>query len=76
MALLNSKFDIIFIDPPYKEKTLSELLTKISQAKILNKEGIIIIHRHKNEKDEFQKSFSILEEKQYGISKIIFGNFI
>ena len=73
--ILNSKFDIIFIDPPYKEKTLSELLTKISQAKILNKEGIIIIHRHKNEKDEFQKFFSILEEKQYGISKIIFGNF-
>ena len=74
--ILNSKFDIIFIDPPYKEKTLSELLTKISQAKILNKEGIIIIHRHKKEIDEFPEKFKVIEEKSYGISKVIFGNYI
>ena len=70
-----NKFDIIFIDPPYKEKFLYELLTKIFEAKILNEEGIIIIHRHKNENDEFHKLFNIIEEKSYGISKIIFGKF-
>ena len=68
-----SPFDIIFIDPPYKEKLLSELLKKIFEANILSKKGIIIIHRHKNEKDDFQKFFKILEEKKYGISKIFFG---
>ncbi len=73
---LNQKFNIIFMDPPYKEKFLSDLLKKIFQAKILSKNGIIIIHRHKNEKDELQKFFKILEEKNYGISKIIFGKFI
>ena len=72
----NQKFNIIFIDPPYKEKLLSELLKKIFKANILSKKGIIIIHRHKNEKDDFQKFFKILEEKKYGISKIIFGKFI
>ena len=70
-----SEFDIIFIDPPYKEKFLYELLKKIFEAKILNKEGIIIIHRHKNENDEFHRLFNIIEEKNYGISKIIFGKF-
>ncbi len=74
--IFNKKFNIIFIDPPYKEKFLSELLKKIFQAKILTNNGIIVIHRHKNEKDEFQKFFKVLEEKNYGISKIIFGKFI
>ena len=72
----NQKFNIIFMDPPYKEKLLSELLKEIFEANILSKKGIIIIHRHKNEKDDFQKFFKILEEKKYGISKIIFGKFI
>ncbi len=72
----NQKFNIIFMDPPYKEKLLSELLKKIFEANILSKKGIIIIHRHKNEKDNFQEFFKILEEKKYGISKIIFGKFI
>ena len=73
--ILEKKFDIIFIDPPYKEKSLSELLKKILLAKILNEEGIIIIHRHKNEKESFHDFFDILEEKYYGISKIVFGKF-
>ena len=72
----NIKYDFIFMDPPYKEKLLSELLKEIFEANILSKKGIIIIHRHKNEKDDFQKFFKILEEKKYGISKIIFGKFI
>jgi len=73
---LNRKFDIIFLDPPYKEKFLSEILKKIFQSKILDKKGIIIIHRHKSENDEFQEFFKILEEKNYGISKIILGKFV
>jgi len=72
---LKNKFDIIFMDPPYKEKLLPELFKKIFETKILNKEGIITIHRHKNEIDDFHKSFKIMEEKSYGISKIIFGKF-
>ena len=71
---INQKFDIIFLDPPYKEKIISKILNNIFQEKILNKDGIIIIHRHKKEKDEFLKNFKIFDEKKYGISKIIFGS--
>ena len=73
---LNSNFDIIFLDPPYKEKLLSSILEKILNAKILNKDGLIIIHRHKNEIDNSNEFFNIIEEKVYGVSKLIFGNFI
>ena len=69
---LNNKFDIIFLDPPYKNKNLEKLLDKIDDKKILKKNGIIILHRHKSEIDSFPPNFQIIEQKVYGISKIIF----
>ena len=70
-----NKFDIIFLDPPYKEKDLTNLIDSLLFYKILNFQGIIIIHRHKNQIDNFPKSFQVIEEKKYGISKIIFGSY-
>ena len=72
---LKRKYDIIFTDPPYKEKKLNNLIVKIFVEKILNENGVLIIHRHKNEIEEFPENFKIVEEKIYGISKIFFGNF-
>ena len=60
---LDNKFDIIFLDPPYKDKNLKNVLNNIKNEKILNKTGIIIIHRHKNEQDTLPKTFKIIEEK-------------
>ena len=74
LKLLNDKFDIIFMDPPYKEKELSFLVNTITELKLLNTNGIIIIHRHKKEDDNLPKEFNLILEKNYGISKIIFGN--
>jgi len=71
---LENKFDVIFLDPPYKEKKLDFIIDNISKKKILSKNGIIIIHRHKKENDKFSKNLKILEEKKYGISKIFFAN--
>ena len=70
------KFDIIFLDPPYKEKNLYKILTKIFDANILSGNGIIIIHRHKKNDDELPNNFKIIEEKIYGISRIFFGNYL
>ena len=72
----NIKFDIIFLDPPYKEKKINIILNNLSKFKTLKPDGIIIIHRHKKEEDNFPEAFKIIEEKKYGISKIIFGKFI
>jgi len=69
---LENKFDIIFLDPPYKDKNLDRLLIEINNQKILNKDGVVIIHRHKNEQDIIPKVFEIIDQKKYGISKITF----
>ncbi len=73
---LNSKFDIIFLDPPYKNKKIYELLKIIKNGKILNDNGIIILHRHKKEMNFFSPDIKVLEKKNYGISKIIFLTFL
>ena len=69
------KFDIIFLDPPYKENNIDKLLDSILQIELFKNDGIIIIHRYKKQKDKFPNSFKIIEEKVYGISKIIFGTY-
>ena len=69
---LDDKFYIIFLDPPYKNKNLDKVLIKISEQNILNKNGVIIVHRHKNEQYNITNNFKIIDEKKYGISKIIF----
>ena len=71
---LKKKFNIIYIDPPFKDKNLDKILVSIREEGILDKKGIIIIHRHKKEKVSFDNKFNVIEEKKYGISKIIFLN--
>ena len=70
--ILKDKFDIIFLDPPYKDDNLKLVFDFIQKENILNNEGIIILHRHKNTKIEIPLNFKIIEEKKYGISKILF----
>ena len=69
---LDYKFDIIFMDPPFKNDNLDNIFSEINKHKILNKNGIIIIHRHKDEVDIHPFNLKLIEEKLYGISKIKF----
>ncbi len=69
-----NKFDIIFIDPPYKYKNLEKIIDSIYENKLLKNNGIMIIHRHRKEKEDFSKKIKILDEKKYGISKILFAS--
>ncbi len=70
--IFENKFDLIFLDPPYKDKNINEILLNIKKQKILSQNGVIILHRHKDEEDESFGNIRILEKKRYGISKIYF----
>tara|TARA_B100000787_G_scaffold169574_1_gene161177 strand:- start:1397 stop:1951 length:555 start_codon:yes stop_codon:yes gene_type:complete len=73
LSPVNKKFEIIFIDPPFKKK-IESLLEIIKNLNLLKKNGIIIIHRHKKETEKLPENLNILETKYYGNSKIIFAN--
>ena len=70
----DKQFNIIFMDPPFAERQIYNLLENIKKLDILKKNGVIVLHRHKKEIDTFPKNFNILDERTYGLSKIIFGN--
>ena len=71
---LNNKFNIIFLDPPYKEEKINYLIDKIKDDKLLQDNGIIIIHRHKKDDVKITNNLNILDNRNYGISKIVIGN--
>ncbi len=72
---LNYKFDLIFLDPPFKDEKIEIILEKIKNSKIIKAKTLVVIHRHKNSKDNFSKKLKIIREENYGSSKIIFAYF-
>ena len=70
---IDQKFQIIFCDPPYKEKKIELLIKKIIEMDILEKDGIVIIHRKKGDLDNYPKKFKVIDTKSYGLSTFIFG---
>ena len=67
------KFDIIFLDPPYKDKKLKDILIEIKLKKISNSNQLIILHREFDEIIKYENIIKIFKVKNYGRSKIIFG---
>ena len=74
--IFKSKFDLIFCDPPFKDANIEKLIELIFNKNLLNENGIIILHRSKTIKEKLPNYFEIVDERTYGMSKIIFGKFL
>ena len=59
----NIKFDIIFLDPPYKFNLIQSSLDKIKEYDLLKENGIIICEY---ETEEFNIDYEVIKEKKYG----------
>ena len=70
--LKNEIFDVIFLDPPFKDKEINILIDQIKILKIADINTLIIIHRNKKSMDDISKFLNVLDEKKYGLSKILF----
>ncbi len=62
------------MDPPYKEDKINLIVDLIKEREILDKNAILIIHRHKKDNINISDKLNILDERNYGLSKIIIGN--
>ena len=63
----DKKFDVIFLDPPYKEKQLDTSLHIIEERGLLNENGIVICEY---EIGEPHTNLELIKEKSYGPKKI------
>lgn len=71
-----NKFDVIFIDPPYKLNLAVESIKLILEYNILAKDGIIVLETDEEERDmnelEEINLLEVYDVKKYGRVKLIF----
>ena len=71
----DKKFDIIFLDPPYKSDYVEKSIEYILKYNLLAENGIIILETNdKNKIDEIKakKGLEVYDTRKYGIAIIIF----
>lgn len=68
----NIKFDIIFMDPPYKEKLIYNTLKTIYENNILKNEGFIIAEQSSKDEIPCIDYFDVFKVKEYKTTKMLF----
>lgn len=63
----NIKFDLIFLDPPYKLNLINDSINKILEYNLLNKDGLIICEY---EIEDIDCNLNLIKEKKYGTTYI------
>jgi len=70
-SLKNVKFDLIFLDPPYKMINVDEMIEIISNNDMLNKNGIISFEMEANTKCSEQiGKYTLIKDRKYGIKRV------
>ena len=75
-TLEKEKFDVIFIDPPYKQNIGVDSIKLILNNKMLSKDGIIILETDEEQRDlkqlEELEKVEIKDVRKYGRVRLIF----
>ena len=67
----NIKFDLIFLDPPYKTNYIEESLKLISKFDLLNEDGIIVCESDSLDKIVYPEEYKSVKDKKYGDKYIV-----
>lgn len=72
----NIKFDLVFLDPPYKKHIINEILDYLLNNNLLNNNGLVICEFM--EKEEYlNNKLELFKEKKYGEKYVLiykYGN--
>ena len=74
---INEKFDIIYIDPPYKTNLVYETVNKLINLNLLKSDSLIIVETDEEERVEQalkNLNFNIIDKRKYGRVHLIFLN--
>jgi len=67
LTFLNSKYDIIFMDPPYEDPSISSLVTQLAASKLVGNESLIVAsHASRFPLDHSYNGLSLIKERRYG----------
>lgn len=71
LKALNKKFDLIFLDPPYRSNLATDLLREIVHYRLLNPDGMIIIESSKRRIPDFRQ-FEVVNSRIIGETLITY----
>ena len=77
LEMLKDEFDIIFLDPPYRENLAIDAVEEILKRNLLSEDGIIIIETDDEERElrNLEKiNINVYDLRKYGRVKLIFLN--
>lgn len=67
VGFLDTSYDIIFMDPPYADTTLGDLLASLSQTKLVSEDTIILAsHASRSPLEKQYNNLALIKEKKYG----------
>lgn len=64
---INDKFDIVFLDPPYKLNLITPSINKLLENNLLNDDAIIVCEY---ENEIIDSNLEVIKEKKYGSKNI------
>ena len=70
LAIENKKFDLIFLDPPYKMICLNEILEFISLNNLLNDNGLVICEFQDDKLLDNYSNLKKIKERKYGEKEV------
>ena len=62
----NIKFDIIFIDPPYKYENINNIVSTINEYNILNNNGLLVLEFKYDNISLENNLYTLYKSKKYG----------
>lgn len=66
----NIKFDLVFLDPPYKNHIINEIIAYLLENKLLNNNGLVICELT-NREEYLSNELRLFKEKTYGEKSVI-----
>ena len=66
----NIKFDLVFLDPPYKDNYIDYSINYLLENNLLNDKSIIVAEFENDIKTDYEE-LKIKKEKKYGYKKIV-----
>lgn len=60
------KFDIIFVDPPYKYEIIEEIMTEVNNKNLLKPKGLIVLEFQYDKILDTYSGYDLIKKKKYG----------
>lgn len=69
------KFSIIFLDPPYKEKKIENILQELEKKELVSEDGLVICEYEKDDLKEDYPNYHREKYRKYGSKQIAIYRF-